>query len=94
MLIYGIWRHSHFENSGIRFPVSELRLGKERQCQLINSSHEYPAELINHWCIGNWCFLVLGKMPHRSNQKLILAPDVMTESERRYLRRWLSFYEA
>ncbi len=93
LLAYGIWRHSHFENGGIRFAVTALQLGKERQCQLISNPHEYTAELVSHWCIGNWYFLVLGKLPHRGSQKLILPPDVMTESERRYLRRWLSFYE-
>lgn len=93
LLIYGVWRHSHFENGGIRFHVSELQLGRERQCQLHCDPREYPAEVISHWCVGNWCLLVLGNLSHRRSQKLILAPDVISESERRYLRRWLNGYE-
>lgn len=93
LFVYSAWRFGHMKHAAVRFPVTALRLNKDKQCTLESGQHEYHAEVQNFWCIGNWCLLHLGDLSHYANQKLILAPDILTEQERRYLRRWLKGYE-
>ncbi|MBE9516616.1 MAG: hypothetical protein IME93_06525 [Proteobacteria bacterium] len=93
LLSYSVWRYRHMAHTAVRFPVTALRLSKDKHCILEYGQHEYHADVQNHWSIGSWCLLMLGNLAGHSNQKIILAPDVITESERRYLLRWLNGYE-
>ena len=93
LFIYSTWRYGHMKHAAVRFQVSALRLNQDKQCILEYGQHEYHAEVLNYWCIGNWCLLQLGKLSQYANQKLILTPDIMTEQEHRHLRRWLNGYE-
>lgn len=92
--VYSVWRYRHMKYAAVRFPLTVLRLNKEKQCILESGQLEHHAEILNHWCIGKWSLLLVGNLPQQANQKIILAPDVITEHERRDLRRWLNGYES
>lgn len=93
LLLYSVRLYGHMRYAAVRFPSMALQLGKDKQCILQTGQHEYHTEVLNHWCIGQWCLLLLGNVPRQPDQRVVLAPDVITEHERRYLRRWLKGYE-